>query len=448
MFGSNTRRCFRLAALIALAASTQPWGCYLPNPASIKHDSDVRKLEVGVSTREEVLTLLGRPQVVESPGLYVYAWQKPSGFVLLFGSGGPIGLKGTRAILRFDAEGRVAAVETSERGTESKLPTLDCVPFPRPCGRDRLGQWGPLASAFTPDGSALAIIHGSARTGSCVQEIAGGRIRASFDYHPKRCAAAAFSNDGERLAAAGGDRPLVVWSLPDGAELWRSALTDRGFSHCFSRPAFSGDGSRIASHGPQGGLVLRDADTGAVVLESMADGGIAHHPRFSPDDALVVAGIGAGLVLIETETGRLVAQRPAAPEGEWLLVPGFSSDGRYLAAASCAHAELWSVSRLRESGWTGEPEAVVLLPFPRSSDTGCLPHVAFSPDGALLTLVTADAVAVVEVPSGTLRVAARLPIPAVPLAVDTTSNRLAATSAGKLRVCDIPAARASVERTR
>ncbi|MEJ2240303.1 MAG: hypothetical protein P8X82_18590, partial [Gemmatimonadales bacterium] len=335
-------------ARVPFAALLLACSCYLPNPVPIKHVADVQQLEIGVSTREDVLRLLGRPQVVESPGLFVYAWQEHAGFFVVAGGysgiAGSVGLKGTRAIIQFDQDGKVARIDTLAHKTESKLQAVPCVTIPDLCGRKHVGEFGPLALAFTPDGAALTIIHGVRQTDSCVQSVEDGRVLASFDYHPRRCATASFSNDGRRLAAVGARAPLVVWTFPDGSEMRRLGPTDpEQLTYCSTPLALSEDGSLVASQGPDGEVVLWNVEQGELVFEQVLDGGPAHHFAFSPDAALVAAGSGSGLVLLETETGHVVAQRPPAPEGTWLSVPTFSSDGKYLVVASCAHAELWSI---------------------------------------------------------------------------------------------------------
>jgi outer membrane protein assembly factor BamE (lipoprotein component of BamABCDE complex) len=445
MAGSSTSRFDAVVLLVAFAALVLICGCYFPNPKSVKDAEDVRQIQIGVDTREEVLKLLGRPQVVDSPELYVYAWEESSGYLVVAagysGFGGPIGVKGTRALVQFDAEGRVLRIESSDPKTEPKLPKLACRPVPGLCGRDRLGTFGPLAVTFSPVGRGLAIIHGSRKTGSCIEDPVSGRVLTSFDYHPKICAGAVFSSDGSRLAAIGAREPLVVWNLADGSELRHfDSMDDEWITYCRTSVAFSADSSRIASHGPDGGLVVWEVETGALLLEQTLEGGTAHDPSFAPDGARLAAGHGTGVVMLDATTGSMVTQRPGHPDGEWLNIPTFSPDGEYLVIASCAHVEIWSIARDREFGWDRAPESILFLPFPRSANVFCDLRLAFSEDGSLLGVVTGDAVTLVEVPSGVVRHAARLPVSARPMAVDMTSSRLAIALEDKLKICDIPLA--------
>ena len=101
---------------------------------------------------------------------------------------------------------------------------------------------------FSPDGQLLAVTPFSG--GVIVFEVATGKERCRFSGPKPNAEYAIFSPDGRHLCIAGGgdvtaaekDRGLILHRLSDGAEVWRFS----GTRNCLSA-AFSPDGQCLAA---------------------------------------------------------------------------------------------------------------------------------------------------------------------------------------------------------
>jgi WD40 repeat protein len=241
-----------------------------------------------------------------------------------------------------------------------------------------------------------------------------------------------FSGDGRLLAAVNGSS-LWVWEALDGTERMRVCPT--GSKSCRVRGgslALSPDGTRVAYRQRGKGLVIRSLEDGEVLSEADAT-----DPVFSPDGSLIAARIGnGGITILESEGGTVLASRPAESKSKWRLrALAFSPDGRHLAVASCAHAELHRLEGILESGRFGRPEAAVLLPMPRTSGLSCWPQALFSRDGSQMAVLTADALTRLEVPTGALLSKVRFRHAPTVVALGPGLKRLALATGEKLRIC-------------
>jgi WD40 repeat protein len=156
--------------------------------------------------------------------------------------------------------------------------------------------------------------------------------------------------------------------------------------------AFSPDGSTLASATVSGEVWVKDFRAQHRALIQRAGAGGAPSVAFSPDRrALAIGGIGAGVRILDTASGREL--EPLCPDGtQNARIVAFSPDGRYVAAGGFgAVITVWDWARHRRLG------AV-------EGHRGNITALAFSPDGSLLA--TGDSTGLVkltDLPRGKVR---------------------------------------------
>jgi WD40 repeat protein len=179
-------------------------------------------------------------------------------------------------------------VQRSFHGTPSKFPPGPDVP------PDATNDVHTIA--YSPDGAQLAaalsdgrILRWDARTGTPIGASLGGEkspARPALDL--------AYSPDGDKLAAAivnieGEGGVAIVWSLPEGDELYRANIDD-GYGRG-SAVAFTPDGRLLATGGGSGEIKFWDATTGARAGTSLTGtAGWVTSLEFDPTGELLVSG--------------------------------------------------------------------------------------------------------------------------------------------------------------
>ncbi len=203
-----------------------------------------------------------------------------------------------------------------------------------------------------------------------------------------------------------------------------------GHSRAVSSVAFSPEGRRVAASGGDGLVRVWGADTATPMLELQGHRGSLNWVAFSPKgDRLASAGEDARVVLWDAETGNqeLVMSKHTGPVSCAL----FSPDGRELASAT--------FNRSSEPGellvWDGRTGRVRLK---LEGHSHRIVGLAYSPDGKLLYSASHDrTVRVWDTASGkTVQVFAEhsLPVSAVAVSPD---GKLVASAAGRT-VADAP----------
>lgn len=221
------------------------------------------------------------------------------------------------------------------------------------------------AAAFSPDGNTLAA--GDDDGTVYLWEVHSGRCRRILQGHADRVRAVAFHPQRPLLASSSADAAIKLWDLQSG-ECLRTLSEHRG---AVLSLAFNPDGTTLASGSYDGTIRLWDPATGACihVLEGHQDWirTVAFHPHgrlvaSASDDATVKlwdAGTGACL---HTLTGHVQRVRAVA----------FSPDGQLLAsAAEDRTVQLWETASVR-------PVRTLRGHTKRVAD------VAFHPDGRRL----------------------------------------------------------------
>jgi WD40 repeat protein len=181
--------------------------------------------------------------------------------------------------------------------------------------------------AFSPDGQHLAS-SGGVDSAVRLWEAATGKELHTLRGHRSSIYSVAFSPDGKWLASASGDETLKLWDPATGQEL----RTLRGHTEGVVGVAFSPDGARLTSLSDDCTVKLWDLSSGEEARTLSTSGGSC--VAFSPDGTLLARGQRSSRVvtLWDVASGQQVRTFHGPPGSTYNLA--FSSDGKYLAAAS------------------------------------------------------------------------------------------------------------------
>jgi WD40 repeat protein len=220
----------------------------------------------------------------------------------------------------------------------------------------------PFTTAFSPDGTRLAV-GGGGETGRVeLWDVATGRLVHTLPGHRAMVWALAFSPDGTRLASASHDKTAKIWNVVTGKELF--AL--KGHTDRVSAVAFAPDGRRLATGSHDRKVKLWDPATGREfgMLPGHTDTVAA--VAFRPDGLRLAAATVPGK---PSATGEVAVWDLAAgskvrslrPDSGGLFTVAFSPDGRLLAAAGVDRViHLWDEKTGRKVFALRGHEATVL----------------------------------------------------------------------------------------
>ncbi len=205
-----------------------------------------------------------------------------------------------------------------------------------------------LIAAGAPDGTVRVLEASSGRQVLGLSGVAGS-VRGL-----------AFAPDGKTLAA-GGERDVILWSLPSGSVLGQLA----GHTGKIWSLAFDSTGSRLASGSSDGTARIWDVSR-RQQLRQLDTGGTVRAVAFTPSHGLLVtAGMKQPLRLWDAADGRLLKELDDGPVGT--LSMSLSRDGRFMASGGMdLLVKVWSLpsgERMGEiPGHQGMPTAVAFSP--------------------------------------------------------------------------------------
>jgi WD40 repeat protein/tetratricopeptide (TPR) repeat protein len=231
--------------------------------------------------------------------------------------------------------------------------------------------------ALSPDGrrvalSALASLNRSIAARLSVYEVQGGRETLVLGERPGGFHSAAFSPDGQRLAADW-DTTVKIWESKTGREVFTLA----GHSGPITRVTFSPDSRRLASASEDKTVRVWDAQSGQEFLVLAGHAGPVTSVAFSPD----------GHSLASTSKDRTVKIWDVTTAKELLTLTGhdapitdavFSPTGKHVTSASEDRTvRVWDITTGRQ-----------VLSLAGHADI--VNAVAFSPDGQRLVSASED----------------------------------------------------------
>jgi WD40 repeat protein len=256
------------------------------------------------------------------------------------------------------------AAGTLATGTASSGPAGSA-----PASTAPAGSGAASGVAFSPDGREVAVAAGPA--GVQVWTVASRALAARIPAS-QAVTAVAWDGDGDgRVAAAGADGSVTIWSLPT-PQLPAANKT--------SVVAYRPDGKVIAAGGTS--VELWNVASGTLLV-SRPTGGVTGL-AFSPDSTLVAAALADGTVELMSAATLVAAGPPlraaSAPGGAAESV-AFSPDGKTLAAAADdGIVRFWSLA---------DPARPALVAKVRDAAVAAR-TLAYSPDGATLAVASAD----------------------------------------------------------
>ncbi len=185
--------------------------------------------------------------------------------------------------------------------------------------------------SFSSDGRHLA--SGGAGGKVRIWELAGAKLVQTLPGHTGSVVSVTFSPGNPAwIASAGSDKQLVLWDWRTGEKIhsWPSETVQViGMTYA---AAFSPDGQRLAAPAENGEVIIREAATGRVIFRLTGHEEVAKCVSFSPDGRWVATGSSKGIVTLwDATSGKPVES--IGPPGPPITGVAFSRDGRRLAAA-------------------------------------------------------------------------------------------------------------------
>jgi WD40 repeat protein len=161
-----------------------------------------------------------------------------------------------------------------------------------------------------------------------VFSLADGKQLQRLDKHTDWVRTVDFSPSGQQLASAGNDRIIHLWNAESGK--WESELAPH--KQAIAQVRFSHGGKLLAAAGFQQQVQLYDVESRELAHEMAAPCSDMRAVAFSPDDALLAAGGRCGTIrLYKAASGEKV--RDVRAHKQRIRALAISQDGEFLASA-------------------------------------------------------------------------------------------------------------------
>ncbi len=233
------------------------------------------------------------------------------------------------------------------------------------------GHTSEIFIAFSPDGTRLATAgyDGLVKVWSVASDSTAGQLLLSIN-HEQPARSLAFSPDGTRLAAASQDGAARVWDAVSGKTL----LVLAGHAGLIDDVAFSPDGTRLVTSSEDQTVKVWDLSTSREWLTVEGD-----LPKFSPDGRSLTV-LADGIVIWDSASGEELRTLPIY-QNPFIFDYVRSPDGELIATASWdGTAKIWDATNGQDL-------------FTLAGHTHRIYKVNFSPDGTQLVTASEDGTA-------------------------------------------------------
>ena len=236
---------------------------------------------------------------------------------------------------------------------------------------------------FSPDGTQLALIILSARTGLQLRDIASGRLlREAFEYDfSKKEPGLIFSDvefdvTGDYILTAHWDQTRVWYAETLQIKTTVPSVVQEGSS----RAIFSPDGSAFVTGGGSNLLKIWDFKTGRCLRTLQIPSGSITCFAYNPDGTRLAAGDNSGMIkLWDIAVQQDLIEIGLPDSGEISRIPILNPDGTLLALQGTHRTiRIWDTAALKEVG------------HPLEGHTAYIVSTAFSPDGKKLASCSLD----------------------------------------------------------
>ena len=224
------------------------------------------------------------------------------------------------------------------------------------------GDEGIVDIAASPDGKRIYSLHQRGFLQISDAQTGAGMIAGMN----RMILSAAYSPDGNHLAAGGSDGVIHIFSMPGGKPL----RTLRANAKAVTELGYSPDGKLLASIGKDDHLSVWSSTSSAPLWEAVMEQPYHSNLAFTPDGENLLAGDGRFVDMWNVRSGMKLRRVGEHPELFYGLA--VSPDGKY-AATACddGRAYLWDI----QSG------AKILAVPDIPGDMTKIEDVAFTPDG-------------------------------------------------------------------
>jgi WD40 repeat protein len=200
-------------------------------------------------------------------------------------------------------------------------------------------KWGASNAAFSPDGKKVVANGGENYV--LIWDADTGKVLQKLEGHTENVYSAVFSSDGKKMVTSGRDKIVRIWDVESGKEITKLEEHKLG-AHTIvvsviDGASFSSDGKKVIASGYSGiddgksvkytiTVLIWDTDTGKILqkLERDTDRGEAGMVSFSPDGKKLISSGSLGSLIFDAESGKELLKLPGCRSAV------FSPDGKQI----------------------------------------------------------------------------------------------------------------------